>query len=41
MLKKSDIIAYFSGVRACTYEEDFIVEASEYVENLVHAAGIQ
>lgn len=41
MLKKSDVITYFAGTRACTYEEDFIVEASEYVDNLVHAAGIQ
>lgn len=37
----ADIITYYSGVRACTWEEDFIVEASERVENLVHAAGIQ
>lgn len=36
-----DIITYYSGIRACTWEEDFIVEASERVENLVHAAGIQ
>jgi len=34
-------ITYFSGVRPCTYEEDFIVEKSERVANLVHAAGIQ
>ncbi len=40
-LGKGDIITYFSGIRAATYEEDFIVEASEVVENLVHAAGIQ
>lgn len=40
-LSKSDIITYFSGTRAATYEEDFIVEASENVANLVHAAGIQ
>ena len=40
-LNKEDIITYFAGTRACTFEEDFIVEASEYVENLVHAAGIQ
>ena len=40
-LQQSDIITYFAGTRACTFEEDFIVEASEYVENLVHAAGIQ
>lgn len=40
-MKKSDIIAYFSGVRAATYEEDFIIERSEKVENLIHVAGIQ
>jgi glycerol-3-phosphate dehydrogenase len=40
-LKRSDIITYFAGIRACTYEEDFIIEASEHVANLVHAAGIQ
>lgn len=40
-LGKEDIITYFSGIRAATYEEDFIVEASEVVKNLVHAAGIQ
>lgn len=41
LLSPSDVIAYCAGVRAPTYEEDFIVEASEYVENLIHAAGIQ
>ncbi|MCG8568802.1 MAG: NAD(P)/FAD-dependent oxidoreductase [Spirochaetes bacterium] len=41
LLKPADIITYFSGIRACTYEEDFIVEPSETVKNLVHAAGIQ
>jgi glycerol-3-phosphate dehydrogenase len=40
-LKKSDIIAYFAGIRACTYEEDFIIEASDHIDNLVYAAGIQ
>ncbi len=40
-LQQSDIITYFAGTRACTFEEDFIVESSEYVKNLVHAAGIQ
>lgn len=40
-LSASDVITYFAGTRAATYEEDFIVEKSEYVENLVHAAGIQ
>jgi len=40
-ISRKDIITYFAGIRACTYEEDFIVEASERVNNLVHAAGIQ
>ena len=35
------LITYFAGVRACTWEEDFIVGASSEVRNLVHAAGIQ
>ena len=38
---KADVITYFAGVRAATYEEEFIVESSERVENLIHAAGIQ
>lgn len=40
-LSPADCITYFAGIRAATYEEDFIVEASETVDNLVHAAGIQ
>lgn len=40
-LNKGDIITYCSGIRASTYEEDFIIERSEYVKNLVYAAGIQ
>lgn len=40
-LQKGSIIAYFSGVRAATYEEDFIIERSNKVHNLVHVAGIQ
>lgn len=40
-LNRSDIITYFAGIRSCTYEEDFIVEASDYIDNLVYAAGIQ
>ncbi len=35
------IINYYSGVRAATWEEDFIVGPSDKVANLVHAAGIQ
>lgn len=40
-LGMGDVITYFAGIRAATYEEDFIVERSEYVNNLIHAAGIQ
>ncbi len=40
-LKTGDIITYFTGVRAPTYEEDFIVERGRRTENLLHAAGIQ
>lgn len=38
---QSDVITYFAGVRAPTYEEEFIIERSDYVPNLIHAAGIQ
>jgi glycerol-3-phosphate dehydrogenase len=34
-------ITYFSGTRASTYEEDFIVRKGRRVSNIVHAAGIQ
>lgn len=40
-LSRRDVITYYAGIRAATYEEDFIVEPSEYVGNLIHAAGIQ
>jgi glycerol-3-phosphate dehydrogenase len=40
-LSATDLITYFAGTRPATYEEDFIVERSQYVRNLVHAAGIQ
>lgn len=40
-LTRADIITYFAGTRAATYEEEFIVEKSPVIENLVQAAGIQ
>ena len=40
-LKKSDTITYFSGTRAATYEEDFIVSKGKWTKNIIHAAGIQ
>ena len=40
-LKKSDVITYFTGVRAATFEEDFIIEKGRKTKNLIHCAGIQ
>ncbi len=40
-LDLSQVITYFSGVRPCTYDEDFLIEPSPQVANLVHVAGIQ
>ena len=40
-LTTGDIITYFTGIRAATYEEDFIIEKGRATDNIVHAAGIQ
>lgn len=40
-LKFTDIINYFTGVRAPTYEEDFVVRKGIFTENILEAAGIQ
>ena len=40
-LSERDIITYFTGVRAPTFEEDFIIEKGRKVKNLIHCAGIQ
>lgn len=40
-LHEGEIITYFTGVRAPTYEEDFVVCKGVHCKNLVHAAGIQ
>ncbi|MDR0589308.1 MAG: NAD(P)/FAD-dependent oxidoreductase [Spirochaetaceae bacterium] len=40
-LSSGQIITYFTGVRAPTYEEDFVVCKGIRTANLVHAAGIQ
>jgi len=40
-LRKEQTITYFAGTRACTFEEDFIIEPSSRVDNLIHVAGIQ
>ncbi len=40
-LSERDIITYFTGVRAPTFEEDFIIEQGRRTKNLIHCAGIQ
>jgi glycerol-3-phosphate dehydrogenase len=40
-LNPRDIITYFTGVRAATYEEDFIISFGKFTKNIIHAAGIQ
>ncbi|HBU11714.1 MAG TPA: FAD/NAD(P)-binding oxidoreductase, partial [Clostridiales bacterium] len=40
-LNERQIITYFTGVRAPTYEEDFVVCTGKFTKNMVHAAGIQ
>ncbi|MGN0659396.1 MAG: NAD(P)/FAD-dependent oxidoreductase [Emergencia sp.] len=40
-LTTGDIITYFTGIRAATYEEDFIIENGRFTDNIIHAAGIQ
>ncbi len=40
-LSERDIITYFTGVRAPTFEEDFIIEKGRRTKNIIHCAGIQ
>ncbi|OQA47675.1 MAG: Hydrogen cyanide synthase subunit HcnC precursor [Firmicutes bacterium ADurb.Bin300] len=40
-LSERDIITYFTGVRAPTFEEDFIIEKGRKTRNIIHCAGIQ
>ena len=40
-LDPRDIITYFTGVRAATFEEDFILEKGRRCRNILHCAGIQ
>lgn len=40
-LEFRDVIAYFTGVRAPTYEEDFVVRKGIFTDNILEAAGIQ
>ncbi len=40
-LSTREAITYFTGVRAATYEEDFVIQKGRRTKNIVHAAGIQ
>jgi Predicted dehydrogenase len=40
-MKMGDIITYFAGVRAPTYEEDFVVRKGIFTKNIIEVAGIQ
>lgn len=40
-MNRGDVITYFAGVRAPTYEEDFVIRKGIFTKNVVHAAGIQ
>lgn len=40
-LSRADVITYFAGIRASTYEEDFIVRQGKWTKNIIHTAGIQ
>ena len=40
-LDPRQVIAYFTGVRAPTYEEDFVVRKGLFTDNIIEAAGIQ
>lgn len=40
-LSQGQIITYFAGFRAATFEEDFVVREGLYTKNIFHAAGIQ
>jgi len=40
-LDQQQIITYFSGIHASTYEEDFIISRGRNISNLIHAAGLQ
>jgi glycerol-3-phosphate dehydrogenase len=40
-LGQGQTITYFTGVRAATFEEDFVLGPGLYTRNILHAAGIQ
>ncbi len=40
-MSMGDIITYFAGIRAATYEEDFVVRKGIFTKNIIEVAGIQ
>lgn len=40
-INKSDVITYFSGIRAADYKEDFIIGMSKKVDGFINVAAIQ
>jgi len=38
---KEMVIKYFSGLRACTFTEDFIIRPAKKIKGFIHVAGIQ
>lgn len=40
-VNRRDIITYFTGVRAPTFEEDFVIEWGRNCSNMYHVGGIQ
>ena len=38
---KETLIKYFSGLRACTFTEDFIIRSAKKIKRFIHVAGIQ
>lgn len=38
---KQSVIAYFAGLRAATFTEDFVIRASKRIKGFIHVAGIQ
>lgn len=40
-LDRKQILTYYSGINAVTYNDDFIVRKGRHVSNIIHAAGIQ
>ena len=40
-LGPANVIRYFTGVRAATYKEEFLIEPSLHQPDLIHVAGIQ